>query len=293
MNVDYTEHAARPLAPLHGEPFHQWTFPDGTLWTQFFRQGAGYLLRFPALADFEVSADGRSVQGFPAPGVTSPTVEHLYLNQVLPLALSRQGKLVLHGSAVDIDGQGVAFLGESGRGKSTLAASFATEGTRFLTDDGLLLEWVDGRCMIIPSHPSIRLWEDSQNALMTAGTAMAPSVSFTSKARFLAGSGIAFCDEARPMRRVFFLGEGDAQAPTIKHLRPAEALIELVKHSFLLDIEARDMLARHFDDLTWLAELPIYYRLDYPRDYEVLGAVREAIIRHTLEQHEGIAHESV
>ena len=136
------------------------------------------------------------MQGFPAPGVTSPTVEHLYLNQVLPLALSRQGKLVLHGSAVDIAGQGVAFLGESGRGKSTLAASFATEGTRFLTDDGLLLEWVDGRCMIIPSHPSIRLWEDSQEALVNSSAEMAPAVSFTSKARFLAGQGI------RVLRRI-------------------------------------------------------------------------------------------
>lgn len=204
MSVHYTEQPARPLAPVHEAPFHQWAFPDGALWTQFFRQGAGYLLRFPDLADFEVSADGASVQGYPAPGVSSPTVEHLYLNQVLPLALSRQGKLVLHGSAVDIGGQGVAFLGESGRGKSTLAASFATEGTRFLTDDGLLLEWAGEQCLIIPSHPSIRLWEDSQSALMHAGTAMAPPVSFTSKARFLAGKGIPFCDESRPLHRVFF-----------------------------------------------------------------------------------------
>ena len=283
MSVHYTERAARPLASIEETAFHQWAFPDGTLWTQFFRQGAGYLLRFPDLADFEVSADGTRVQGYPAPGVSSPTVEHLYLNQVLPLALSRQGKLVLHGSAVDIGGQGVAFLGESGRGKSTLAASFATEGTRFLTDDGLLLEWVDGHCMIVPSHPSIRLWEDSQSALMHAGTAMAPPVSFTSKARFLAGKGIPFCDESRPLHRVFFLGDGASETPTIEALRPAEALIELVKHSFLLDIEARDMLVRHFDDLTRLAALPIYFRLDYPRDYGALVAVRDAIVQQVLD----------
>ncbi|MBK8358824.1 MAG: hypothetical protein IPL15_07500 [Comamonadaceae bacterium] len=140
--------------------------------------------------------------------MTSATVEHLYLNQVLPLALSRQGKLVLHGSAVDIGGQGVAFLGESGRGKSTLAASFATEGTRFLTDDGLLLEWVSDQCMILPSHPSIRLWEDSQDALVSDSATVAPAVSFTTKSRFLAGPGIPFCDEAWPLQRVFFLGDG-------------------------------------------------------------------------------------
>ena len=283
MTANYIQKPARPLAPVREVVFHQWVFPDGTPWTQFFRQGAGYLLRFPELADFEVSADGFSVQGFPAPGVPSPTVEHLYLNQVMPLALSRQGKLVLHGSAVNIGGQGVAFLGESGRGKSTLAASFASEGTCFLTDDGLRLDWLGDRCMILPSHASIRLWKDSQDALIGQGAAIAPAVSFTSKVRFLAGSAISFCDEARPLRHVFFLGAGEAQTPTIEPLRPAEAVIEMVKHSFLLDVEARDMLARHFDDLTRLAGLPIYFRLDYPRRYNGLAAVREAVIRHALE----------
>ncbi len=281
MNVHYAEQSARPMLPVQEVPFHQWAFPDGTLWTQFFRKGDGYLLRFPELADFEVSADGRSVQGCPVPGVAPPTVEHLYLNQVLPLALSRQGELVLHGCAVDIGGQGVAFLGASGRGKSTLAASFATEGTRFLTDDGLLLKWVDGSCMIVPSHPSIRLWADSREALVSTLASVAPAVSFTAKSRILAGPGVAFCTEDRPLRKVYFLGKEEAQAPSIMPLRPAEALIELVKHSFLLDIGARDMLVRHFDDLTRLAELPIYFWLEYPRHYGALSAVREAVVRHT------------
>lgn len=289
MTVHYIEQAARPLAPVRDAAFHQWAFPDGTLWTQFFRRGDAYLLRFPDLADFEVSADGLRVRGFPGLGVTSATVEHLYLNQVLPLALSRQGKLVLHGSAVDISGQGVAFLGESGRGKSTLAASFAKEGTRFLTDDGLLLEWVGDACMALPSHPSIRLWKDSQAALINAGTTKAPLVSFTSKARFLAGQDIPFCEEPRPLRRVFFLGEGDAQIPIIEPLRPAEAMIQLIKNSFLLDIESRDVLRRHFGDLTRMAELAIYYRLDYPRNFEVLPAVREVIVQHALAKREIIA----
>lgn len=53
----------------------------------------------------------------------------------------------------------------------------------------------------------------------------------------------------------------------IEAMRPAEVLIELVKLSFLLDVEAHDMLSRHFEDLTRLAELGVCYRLDYPRDY--------------------------
>ena len=284
MIVDYLKQPARPQALVHEAAFHQWTSANDAVWTFFYRQQASYLLRFPEMADFEVSSDGRRVEGWPAPGAASSTVDHLYLNQVLPLALSRQGKLMLHGSAVDIHGHGVAFIGESGRGKSTLAASFATGGTRFLTDDSLHLEWVGGECRIIPSHPSIRLWEDSQEALISATAAVAPALDFTTKSRLLAGPDIAFCDQARPLRRIYFLGEREASVPTIERLRPAEALICLARNSFLLDIEARDMLAQHFDDVSRLAQLTIYFSLDYPRRYEALPQVREAIFRHACEK---------
>jgi hypothetical protein len=85
---------ARLQTPLPNAPFHTWTFPDGTLWTEFHRTNGGYLLRFPDLADFQVSADALAVTGFPAPEISETTVQHLYLNQVLPLVLSKLGKRV-------------------------------------------------------------------------------------------------------------------------------------------------------------------------------------------------------
>ncbi len=282
MPVRYTELSARPQAAISGNPFHQWVLPNGQLWTLFFRNQNGYLLRFPDLADFEIDLSGTDVIGLPALGIATATVEHLYLNQVLPLALSRQNRLVLHGSAVDIQGMGVAFLGESGRGKSTLAASFATTGKQFLTDDGLQLHWTSDGCRIVPSHPSVRLWADSEDALMPAATPRSAAVSFTSKARFLAGRQVPFCNESRPLRRVFFLCNGNVDTPIIKPLRPAQAAAELVRNSFLLDVEAREQLARHFEDITRLAALPICFSLDYPRLYDALPEVRRTIMRHTL-----------
>ncbi|MBZ0309396.1 MAG: hypothetical protein K8I82_25250 [Anaerolineae bacterium] len=284
--VDFRLLDARVQEAVHTTPFHEWIFPDGTLWTQFYRTDMGYLLRFPDLADFQVSADGLTVTCYPAPDVTDDTPQHLYLNQVLPLALSKQGKLVFHASAVEIDGVAVAFMGESSKGKSTLAASFATGGFRFLTDDGLMVEVCGDGYRIMPSHPSIRLWQDSEAALIAPDTPTAPTLEFTSKSRFLAGETIPFCDSPRPLRRVYFLGDGSAPEVMFQRMRPAEALIELVKHSFLLDIEEREMLAAHFDELSSLANLPIYYLLDYPRRYEDLAAVRQAIIEHAKEESE-------
>ena len=265
-------------------PFHEWILPDGSLWTQFFRVSGGYLLRFPDLADFTLSPAGLDVRVIPAPGASQRTIEHLYLNQVLPLALSRQGKLVFHASAVETDGTAVAFMGESGKGKSTLAASFATSGCRFLTDDGLMVEQRDGSYQVMPSHASIRLWQDSEAALIAPDTPTAPALEFTSKSRFLAGDRIAFCDSPRLLRRIYFLGDGSAPELSFTPMRPAEALIELVKHSFLLDIEERAMLAVHFDELSALASQPISYRLDYPRRYQDLAAVRQAIIEHAKQE---------
>lgn len=270
----------RPQVPLSGLPFHEWTFPDGTLWTQFFRTDAGYLLRFPDLADFEVSADGLYVACSPAPDVTDSTAHHLYLNQVLPLTLSKQGKFVFHASAVEIGNGAVAFVAASGRGKSTLAASFALSGFRFLTDDGLELALSGQGYQALPSHPSIRLWEDSQAALIPAGAETAPALAFTSKARFLAGKDIAFCDQSRTLQRVYFLGDGGASEICIARMNAAEALLEWVKHSFLLDIEEKPLLASHFNEVAKLANQPIYYYLDYPRRFEDLARVRQAITAH-------------
>jgi hypothetical protein len=53
-----------------------------------------------------------------------------------------------------------------------------------------------------------------------------------------------------------------------------------IENSFLLDIEARGLLARHFDWTYRIAEHVPTFSLDYPRDYGMLGTVREAISYH-------------
>ncbi len=281
--------AARAQAELDAEAFQEWVFPDGKQWACFVRVGGDYLLRFPALADFVVSADGCVAAAYPVPGVSTQTVEHLYLNQVLPLALSRQWKLVLHASAVDVDGHAVALLGPSGRGKSTLAASLSTRGYRFLTDDALLVEEEAGRYIIHPGHPSIRLWDDSRQALIPDTSHAALPVDYTPKARVLADDQVAFCDTARPLRCMYFLGEGKTDTVAIEPVGGRDAMIELVRHSFLLDIEEREMLAHHFRQLSALVGIPMFFRLDYPRRYELLPDVGDALIRHVATVGHGCA----
>lgn len=252
--------------------------PGGKNWLSFYRTSSGFLLRFPDLADFEVSTDGRRVTCVPVPGVSEAATEHLYLNQVVPLAISKHGKLVFHGSAVEVDGKAIAFVAPSGRGKSTLAASFAIKGQRFLTDDGLVLEGADGGYHVVPSDPSLRLRPDSHERLLNPNTQMLPPLDSTSKARVLAGTRLAYCDEPRQLRTAYFLGDGSATDVLFKRLSGVRALVAWSRHSFVLDVEDRALVSTHFDQTAALADHVVCYELDYPRRYEGLDDLVEAIV---------------
>ncbi|MEO8655644.1 MAG: hypothetical protein ABI409_16070, partial [Ramlibacter sp.] len=96
---------------------------------------------------------------------------------------------------------------------------------------------------------------------------------------------VAYEEGPLPLRRIYFLGPADTTSVTIQSMKPAAALIALTRQCFILDVDQQDTLARHFEDLCRLANLPIHFELDYPRRYEDLPRLREAIIRHAAEDH--------
>lgn len=285
MNVDFQVLPPQPQAPLADAAFHDWRLPpDDDVWCEFRRIPEGIHLRFPDLADFIIAANGREVRAIPIPELDEATLDHLQLNQVMPLALSAQGIPVFHASGVELNGLAVAFLGVSGRGKSTLATHLALQGAPLLTDDGLVLDWANDHYLVQPSQPSVRLWQDSQDVLVGTRLPPEPAVSYTSKARFLAGKLLPLCDGPRPLRRAYFLGEGDCNDIVIIPMSAAEAAVEWIKHSFLLDIGDKQRMTSHFTQIGQLAALGISYRLDYPRRYEMLNEVRAALLSHVSNQ---------
>ena len=209
------------------------------------------------------------------------TVEHLYVNQLVPLALSRQGRPAFHASVVTIPGGAVAFLGRSGMGKSTLAASFALEDAAFLTDDALLIDESEG-VRAVPSHASLRLWRDSVDALIPDGTPKAGAISYSDKARLLAGDALRYADEPTPLLAAYVLESQDVESIIIEPLAGTARQMAWVSNSFLLDIKDQDLLARHFDWTHRIASQVPTFRLDYPRDYGMLRVVRDAVRRHVM-----------
>jgi hypothetical protein len=275
--IEYRVAAAQPQQLTHGEPFHRYIFDDGTVWTEFFRTDRGYLLRFPDLADFAVTADGNKVVAHPAPGTDEVTLEHLYINQLVPLAMSRQGRPAYHASVVTVAGGAVAFLGNTGAGKSTLAASFALRDSAFLTDDALLIEESDDGCKVVPSHPSLRLWDDSVEALVDADSPQADPISYSTKTRLLAGKALAYSEASLPLRAAFVLCGEDSPAIRVEALGGLDRYMAWINNSFLLDIEDPELLARHFEWTHRISSAVPTFSLDYPRDYGILPDVHDVI----------------
>ena len=77
------------------------------------------------------------------------------LGTVIPFSLHQMGRLVLHASAIEKDGKAILFLGNSGSGKSSLAASL--QSYNFITEDIASIEDHDGICRVVPSFPFIKL----------------------------------------------------------------------------------------------------------------------------------------
>lgn len=94
-------------------------------------------------------------------GAAAPrTVEAALLSVVLAYWLERAGTPVLHASAVAWADGAVAFLSDSGCGKSALAAAMIRCGALLVTDDILPLISGDDAWWALPAFPAMRMWPD-------------------------------------------------------------------------------------------------------------------------------------
>ena len=155
-----------------------------------------------------------------------------------------------------------------------------------LTDESLVVDDRASGYWVAPGHASVRLWDDSEQALIAAGVETAPALPFTSKRRFLAAPELPFSDRSAPLRRVYFLGDGSVPAVKFERMDAVDVMLELLKASFLLNMDDKPRLASHFDEVARLARRPIHYRLDFPRRFDLLATVRQSVIEHARDDHD-------
>lgn len=211
---------------------------------------------------------GREIIVEPAVGVEQRVLRLFILGPVLGVLLHQRGFLVLHASAVAANGFAVSFLGGRGWGKSTVAAAFHARGHAFVADDVTAIDMSPGGFTVLPAFPQLKLWPEGVVSLGEAPERLPRIHPLVEKRARRATQG--FSRRPCPLKRIYVLAEGPD--PAIEPLRPQEALIELVRHSYgtrLLKLDGAACL--HFLQCTRLATHITICRLRRPRSLPVLS----------------------
>lgn len=230
---------------------------DGKRWYTATDDGPRYRLRFHACGEVLITRDLRHVTVHPDPGGRDELLPVLVAGTVSAFLLMLAGGCVLHASAVDVDGAAVAFVGQSGRGKSTMAALLCAAGHRLVTDDVLLVE---------PGPPAtcaggsmeVRLRPGSYEL---AATFPDPAAS----TRRTADQRLALGPPAVDARR-YPLGAIVVPAPSrtaadvaISRLSPADAVVTLLSFPRIFGWQRHDVVVAQFEATSALAAaVPVY-----------------------------------
>lgn len=136
---------------------------DGADWSLRFRDPAGHWLDY----DFAAAAATLTVVGSVEWEEAVPPL----LGVVCAVLLASAGRPLLHGAAVAHGGGAIAILGDSGYGKSTLAAALVGAGAKLLSEDLLAFTGHGPDFEVEPGYARISLLADSLEAVGRGGSA--------------------------------------------------------------------------------------------------------------------------
>ena len=274
-------HGANDLAGFNW--IHEWKTRRGEVVTACARRGNLYLLRFPGLADFNVDTSKNVIRALPAEGIAAETVSHLLIDQVIPRLICHGGRMVMHAGAVALAADHiVAFLGDSGRGKSTLASSFVNSGCRLLTDDCLLVEKRGQALFCIPAYPSLRLWPDSVEAMFPGSERFTGMAHYTNKQQFLGIEPDGASSSPAAISVLFVLGDVD-KAPDddsvlVDTVSGMTAVMAMIESAFTLDVVSKEVARRNFQLVADVAQSGVpLFTLNFARRYELLPRVQAVV----------------
>lgn len=238
-------------------------------------------MRWARLFEFLISPDGRTIEYHRLREATNGSLTTYLLGQALSFSLLSFGYEPLHATAVVVDGEAIAFLGDCGYGKSTLGAAFVARGFPVLTDDVLALEERAERWIAHAGPSRLKLFPSvAQTVLSRSGGCKLNAG--TSKLVLPLAKGES-TGQSVPVRALYVLPDPARTGPhrgriRVRAVTGQKAFLEITRAAFNLIQVDRARLASQFTMAARLAgDVPIR-RLSYPRRLASLGAVCEAVL---------------
>ncbi len=223
------------------------------------RTADGYRLRFHDLCDFDLTADLGHGRWRLAPGVDPTWIPVFATGTFMTLRHLLRGELVLHSSVVSVGGRGLAFVGQSGQGKSTMATLTCLAGARLVTDDVGRVRFEAEQAWVAAGGHESRLRESAAalaDQMATTGAAYRTTGDGRRAVSLPTSDAVALDAIVIPMLR------RDSTELTLHPVRPAQAVTALASFPRMLGLLDRDLLDREFHQLVDLVErVPVHLAL--------------------------------
>lgn len=200
---------------------------------------AAFLLHVPGVARYLVQDGARiTVQ---SEGADEDSIRVFLLASGLGALLFQRGLLVLHGSAVEIDGKCAILVGHSAVGTSTLAAALIKRGHRLVGDDVLP---IDRNGVALTGVPRIKLWHDSAQRLGFEPASLPrlrPSLN-----KYILAAASTPAGQALDVRWVYILRRAHAADPSISPVAGMNRFVPLLGHTYRRRVmEGMALSSRH------------------------------------------------
>mgnify|MGYP000409081336 CR=1 FL=1 len=139
----------------------------------------------------------------------------------------QRNNLVIHGNAIRFGDHCVIFAGQSGNGKSTLAAAFYQKGFEILADD---VSVIDGEGHAQPSYPQMKLWPDTAEKLNVDITELEHVCVGFDKYAYPLTEG--FCSTPLPVKAIYILNTHDKDSFIFEEVKGIDKFFPIKKNTY-------------------------------------------------------------
>jgi hypothetical protein len=225
---------------------------------------------------------GKEVCVIPAPGIDETRLRLNLVGVVMAFLLHQREFLVLHAACNSMNGGAVAFVGESGFGKSSMAAALYKRGHDLFTDDVLPINTNSDIPIVASGFPQLKLHPEAAAALDYDPGSLFELHPSQEKLGYRLASG--FASGSLPLRCLYILARGDEVK--IEPLPLKESLMEVVRHSYPTRAQHCGG-AGHFQQCVKIVnQIPIY-KLTRPKGLSLLPSIARLVEQHVLSDTSG------
>ena len=240
---------------------------------------AGFHIAWGKVGAFHVTSTGQ-IYYRRFPGASDALIRVPLLGSVLAVALHYLGKLVLHGNAISVGGDGIILAGAKGQGKSTLSAALVARGHAVHADDAVSVAvGPDSRAEVFRGTRGLRLWPDAIGSAFGGVSPSSRPIHELSEKRVVPLDDQSVTPARLPLARIYVLEDADDIG--LQPLGVTEAWPLVLAHALVSRfgtelLRGRDA-ARHFAACAALARSVRCVRLRRPRDFARLAEVAARI----------------